>query len=112
MLKKVCALALLVFFAQSAVAKELPDFTALVEKQGASVVNISTTQTVQAQQMIPSIPGLPEGDPLAELFRLDVLIGYGAGKRSFFVAKQQALNEVFRNSGAIDRNKGLAWSFA
>lgn len=69
MLKKIFALALFVLFAHSIAAKELPDFTALVEKQGASVVNISTTQTVQAQQMMPPIPGLPEGDPLAELFR-------------------------------------------
>lgn len=69
MLNKIVALALFVFFAQSVAAKELPDFTTLVEKQGASVVNISTTQTVQTSQIMPHIPGLPEGDPLAELFR-------------------------------------------
>jgi len=31
----------------SAQAKELPDFTDLVEKQGAAVVNISTTQIIR-----------------------------------------------------------------
>ena len=69
MLKKIFALVLLGLFAQSLAAKELPDFTALVEKQGAAVVNVSTTQTLQSPQSMQSIPGLPEGDPLAELFR-------------------------------------------
>lgn len=69
MLKNIFALALFGLFAQSVAAKDLPDFTTLVEKQGASVVNVSITQTVQASQMTPGIPGLPEGDPLAELFR-------------------------------------------
>jgi serine protease Do len=69
MLKKIFALALFGLFAQSLAAKELPDFTALVEKQGAAVVNVSTSQIVQSVQGVPPIPGLPEGDPLAELFR-------------------------------------------
>lgn len=69
MLKKIFALALLGLFAQPLAAKDLPDFTALVEKQGAAVVNVSTSQTVQNSQGVPPIPGLPEGDPLAELFR-------------------------------------------
>jgi serine protease Do len=46
-------------------ARELPDFTELVEKQGPAVVNISTTQIRQAQGM----PGIPEGDPFFEFFR-------------------------------------------
>ena len=47
-------------------AKELPDFTELVEKQGASVVNISTTQIIRNAQ---GFPNLPESDPFYELFR-------------------------------------------
>jgi serine protease Do len=47
-------------------AKELPDFTELVEKQGAAVVNISTTQTNRTTQ---GFQGLPEGDPFYEFFR-------------------------------------------
>lgn len=69
MLKNFFAIVLLVLFAQPLAAKDLPDFTALVEKQGAAVVNVSTSQTVQNSQGVPPIPGLPEGDPLAELFR-------------------------------------------
>jgi serine protease Do len=45
-------------------AKELPDFTDLVEKHGPAVVNISTTQ-----RMGQGIAGLPEGDPFLEFFR-------------------------------------------
>jgi len=47
-------------------ARELPDFTGLVEKQGQAVVNISTVQVVRAQQMFP---GLTENDPFFEYFR-------------------------------------------
>ena len=47
-------------------AKELPDFTELVEKQGSSVVNISTTQIIRNPQ---GFPNLPESDPFYELFR-------------------------------------------
>lgn len=46
--------------------KELPDFTDLVETQGAAVVNISTTQIIQNMQGLPNIP---ENDPFYEFFR-------------------------------------------
>jgi serine protease Do len=69
MLKKVLFTLLLGLLAQAVAAKELPDFTVLVEKQGPSVVNISTTQLAQSSQIMQPIPGLPEGDPFAEFFR-------------------------------------------
>ena len=69
MLNKFFSLLFLFGCVQAAVAKDMPDFTALVEKQGAAVVNVSTSQTIQNPQVMPSVPGLPEGDPLAELFR-------------------------------------------
>lgn len=69
MLKKIFALLLSILLTQPLAAKELPDFTALVEKQGAAVVNVSTTQTLQGAQAVPIFPGLPENDPLAELLR-------------------------------------------
>jgi len=50
----------------SAYAVELPDFTALVEKQGAAVVNVSTTQIIRNTQ---GFPNLSEGDPFFEFFR-------------------------------------------
>jgi serine protease Do len=50
-----------------AYSKELPDFTDLVAKQGAAVVNISTTQIVQGMQGFPN--NIPENDPFYEFFR-------------------------------------------
>lgn len=55
--------------AQLVQAKELPDFTDLVEKQGTAVVNVSTTQLVRNTQSFQGMPNLPEGDPLYEFFR-------------------------------------------
>lgn len=69
MLKKILSIALICFFAQQASAKDLPDFTELVEKQGAAVVNISTTQIVHETQVMPGMPSLPQGDPFYEFFK-------------------------------------------
>jgi serine protease Do len=49
-------------------ARELPDFTRLVEEQGAAVVNISTTQATRRTQALPQVPGL-EDDEIQEFFR-------------------------------------------
>ena len=48
---------------------QLPDFTELVEKQGPTVVNISTTQTVRNALGVPQAPQLQEDDPFYEFFR-------------------------------------------
>ncbi|MDO9371983.1 MAG: DegQ family serine endoprotease [Gammaproteobacteria bacterium] len=57
-------------------ARELPDFTVLVEKNSAAVVNISTTQKIQHPRgrmprggMQPPIPQSPDSPPLDDLFR-------------------------------------------
>ena len=47
----------------------LPDFTELVEKQGASVVNISTTQTVRNNARGAQPFPFDENDPMFEFFR-------------------------------------------
>lgn len=59
------ALLATVSFAGSAVARDLPDFTELYEKQGAAVVSIDVTQRVRRSRT----PELAEDDPMAELFR-------------------------------------------
>ena len=51
-------------FVSVAFAGELPDFSALVEKQGPAVVNISTTQHSSQE-----VSGIPEDDPFFEFFR-------------------------------------------
>jgi serine protease Do len=49
-------------------ARELPDFTDLAEKQGPTVVNISTTQ-MRERRSAPQVPNLEEDDPLYDFFR-------------------------------------------
>ena len=69
MIKKLVAVsALFLYFSVSAIAKDLPDFTELAEKQGPSVVNISVTQVVQGQG-IGGFPGMPNDEAFNELFR-------------------------------------------
>ena len=69
MIKKlVAASALLLSFSVNVIAKELPDFTELAEKQGPSVVNISVTQVVQSQG-VGGFPGMPNDEAFNELFR-------------------------------------------
>ena len=50
-------------------ARELPDFTELVERAGPAVVNISTAQTARAHPQVPQMPDLDENDPFFEFFR-------------------------------------------
>jgi serine protease Do len=62
----------------------LPDFTELAEKHGASVVNISTTQTVRNEGIFPQIPHLSEDDPMYDFFRRFMPPGKGQkGPREF-----------------------------
>ena len=68
MIKKLIAIsALVVSFAGTAFSKDLPDFTELAEKQGASVVNISVTQVVQGNT--GGLTGGPDDEAIGELFR-------------------------------------------
>ncbi|MEY3202363.1 MAG: hypothetical protein RIR70_1913, partial [Pseudomonadota bacterium] len=61
---------ILALFAQSALAsRDLPDFTELAEKQGAAVVNISSSQINRSGRAFPQIPGLDEDDPMMEFFK-------------------------------------------
>ncbi|MBL8445987.1 MAG: Do family serine endopeptidase [Zoogloeaceae bacterium] len=52
--------------APSAVARELPDFTQLVERQGQAVVNINASS---ARGREGGVPGLDENDPMFDFFR-------------------------------------------
>lgn len=67
-LKKLIGLTVLVvgmLFGFSAQARNLPDFTVLVEQHGAAVVNISTTQIIRPPH---GLSNMPEGDPFQEFF--------------------------------------------
>lgn len=64
---RVCLL-ILTLSLTAPVQAQLPDFTDLVEKQGASVVNISTTQSAR-RSLSQQLPQLDENDPFYEFFR-------------------------------------------
>ncbi|MCE9633237.1 MAG: DegQ family serine endoprotease [Methylophilales bacterium] len=70
-MKKCWVLGLLILSsALPTLAANLPDFTELVEKQGAAVVNISTVQTVHQAAGFNGVPlPFPEGSPFNELFK-------------------------------------------
>lgn len=55
-------------FGAMAQARGLPDFTELVEKYGAAVVNISTTQVTKGRSQQSPLP-FDEDDPMFDLFR-------------------------------------------
>ena len=77
---------LLLWFPATLVAqvRELPDFTELAEKQGPTVVNISTTQ-MRERASSPQVPNLEEDDPLYDFFRRFIprQPGPGPGPRDF-----------------------------
>ncbi len=52
-----------------AVSVALPNFTALVKKEGPAVINISTTKKVREMLSFPTVPGLTPDDPFNEFFR-------------------------------------------
>ncbi len=62
----------LMLVAGVAQARELPDFTHLVDQNSAAVVNISTTQKVKRHPQLPpglDLPDIPEDSPWGELLR-------------------------------------------
>lgn len=64
------AMALVVVSVSAVEIEALPDFTRLVEHQGAAVVNISTTQAHAERTRVPfSLPELDESDPMFDFFR-------------------------------------------
>ena len=72
MIKKFLIISVLLFSAaNTAFAKELPDFTELADQEGAAVVNISVTQALTAEDQSGAMPypGIPEDGPLGEFFR-------------------------------------------
>lgn len=50
-------------------AVALPNFTALVKKEGPAVINISSTKKVRSGFAFPEFPGITPDDPFYEFFR-------------------------------------------
>ena len=70
-MKQILSAFFFVFFSLTvgAQSKGLPDFTELVEKQGAAVVNISTTQVVRSNGQGAQAFPFDENDPMYDFFR-------------------------------------------
>ena len=70
-MKQILSAFFFVFLSLTAAAqsKSLPDFTELVEKQGAAVVNISTTQVVRSNGQGAQVFPFDENDPMYDFFR-------------------------------------------
>lgn len=51
------------------VALALPNFTALVKKEGPAVINISTVKKMRGEVPVQGFPGIPPDDPLYDFLR-------------------------------------------
>ncbi|MDO8632407.1 MAG: trypsin-like peptidase domain-containing protein, partial [Phycisphaerales bacterium] len=82
MVKKVVAFVMLLLpVALFAQARDLPDFIDLAEKQGPTVVNVSTTQVQRETRAVPQFPNIDENDPMFEFFRRFMPRQPGPGQR-------------------------------
>ena len=85
-------------------ARTLPDFTGLVEQQGAAVVNISTTQRrAQQRPVLPKgldIPDIPEDSPFHEFFKRF----FGEGEIPDFDAQSLGSGFIITSDGYVISN--------
>ncbi len=99
----------LLLMAGSAAARELPEFTTLVEQYGPTVVNVSTKQKVaphpkvQLPQGVP-MPDVPDDSPLGELYKRFFGAPDGGGEPDDYDARSLGSGFIIDPSGYILTN--------
>jgi serine protease Do len=76
-------------------ARELPDFTGLVEQQGPTVVNVSITQAQRDRRAAPQLPNIDEDDPFYDFFRRFVPRAPGQGQSPPRESESRSLGSGF-----------------
>jgi len=79
----------------NAQARELPDFTGLVEQQGPTVVNVSITQSQRDRRAAPQLPNIDEDDPFYDFFRRFVPRAPGQGQSPPRESESRSLGSGF-----------------
>jgi serine protease Do len=75
--------------------RELPDFTSLVDQQGPTVVNVSTSQAPRDRRVQPQPPAVDEDDPFYDFFRRFIPRSPGQGQPSPREPESRSLGSGF-----------------